>query len=96
MRRSGLIRRMERRTGRALASRESPLNAFTPGTALPGPALTSGPGVFLLARAEKLQCAFSPLVPVTSSSYSYFIPPERKSMRGGTARRNFHEQGHTL
>jgi hypothetical protein len=83
MKMTGSIRRMERRTGRALASRESPRNAFQPGTALPGPALTSGPGAFLVAHLEKSHCALSRLVPVISSFHSYFIPPERKSIRGG-------------
>jgi hypothetical protein len=95
MQMTGSIRRMERRTGRALASRESPLDAFPPGAALPGPVLTSGPGAFRVVHPEKSQCVLSRLVPVISSFHSYFIPPERKSIRGG-ARRSFHEQGHAV
>jgi hypothetical protein len=88
MQTSGSIRRIERKTGRALASRQFPLDAFQPGTAFPGPGLTSGPGVFLLARLEKSQCVLSRSVPAISCFHSYFIPPERKSIRERARRKS--------
>ena len=95
MKTTGSIGRMQRKIGRALASRESPWFALQPGTALPGPVLTSGPGVLFGVHPQRSECAVPRLVPVFSSFHSYFIPPERKSL-WARARREFHEQGRAL
>jgi len=89
---AGSNRRMERTTDTPAARRQSPMPAFLPGTAFPGPAIGVGPGVFLSVRVEQSECAVLRWVPANSSFHSYFIPPERKSIWGG-ARRQIHEQG---
>lgn len=89
---AGSIRPKAARSGHPLFSRPAPHRAFYPGTAFPGPVLTSGPGPFLGLRREKFDYAVTRLVPAISSFHSYLIAPERKSVWRGV-RREFHEQG---
>jgi len=78
MKLTGRVGQSDRQTSRTSASRETPHPTFQPGTALPGPALTSGPGVFLSARPKKSACKVVKFVPQAQSFLSYFIPAERR------------------
>jgi hypothetical protein len=84
---TGSMRPIKARTGHPLFSRPAPHRAFCPGTAFPGPVLTSGPGAFLGLQHDLFECAVTTLVPAISSFHSCFILPERKSVCGGVKER---------
>ena len=91
---AGSIRCGARNCGRTVPDAKNPRKLSPTGTAVPGPALTSGPGDLFAVWPLQLNPA-SKTVPSLASSISYLIPLERKS-RLGAARRDFHEQGLAL
>jgi hypothetical protein len=95
MKMTGLMRRMERKTGRPRASRESPRTVYQAGTAQPGPALTTGPGVLCAVRTLKSLCAVSSAVPSFRRTDFLFHIPERK-FGWARARRETYEQGFAI
>ena len=94
MKMTGSMRRMERKTGRPRASRESPRTVFQAGTAQPGPALTTGPGILFAVRSLKL-CAVSSAVPSLQRTDFLLHIPERKFC-WARARRETNEQGFAI
>jgi hypothetical protein len=90
----GSIRSKARNSGRTVPDAKNPRIHFPMGTALPGPALTSGPGAFLAVWPLQSNPALKS-VPTLASSLSYLVPLERKSCLG-VARRDFHEQGFAI
>jgi hypothetical protein len=83
MRKTGPIRHTERRTCWTVANRETPRIAFGPGTALPGPVLTSGPGIFAGSLAGRLQTAIPESVPTRSYCQSSFRWKETNNRDAG-------------
>ncbi len=91
MKMPGAIRRMERKTGRSVAGRESPRFVFPTGTAQPGRGIQlPGPGFLFSTADPRFFCTIPRSISRESHVPSLFVPQERKSYLEA-ARRQFHE-----
>jgi hypothetical protein len=91
MRRAGITRRIERSTGRSIASRQTAPWAWVTGTAHPGSGVNSSkPGYIFLFSPSTTICVHPDCHSQRPTFVSLYMPLERKSWRG-TIRRQFHE-----